>query len=125
MKFEFPLQVYNWLPTISSVIGGFTPQRYVWRICIALHASPRLMVAVGYYSFHTSVHVGARNELYMGLAALNSLLHIVEILSLVSLSMISSTENGGEFHFELPFPLPLISVCLNSFFVHKVACSLL
>ena len=90
------LQVYNYLPTISSVIGGFTPQRYVWRICIALHTPQRLMVAVGYYSYHTSVHVGTRNELYKTFAAVNSLLHFVEILSLLFLSMISSTENSSE-----------------------------
>ena len=89
-------QVYNFLPTISAVIGGFTPQRYVWRICIALHAPQRLMVAIGYYSYHTSVHVGVRNELYKTFAAVNSLLHFMEILSLLFLSMISSTENSRE-----------------------------
>ncbi|KAK7097376.1 post-GPI attachment to proteins factor 2-like isoform X2 [Littorina saxatilis] len=87
-------KVHNWLPTISAVIGGFTPQRYVWRICIALHAPQRLMVAIGYYSYHTSVHVGMRNELYKAVAAVNSLLHLIEVLSLVFLSMISSSENG-------------------------------
>ena len=90
------IQVYNFLPTISAVIGGFTPQRYVWRICIALHAPQRLMVAIGYYNFHTSVHVGNHNGLYRKLAALTSLLNILEVLSLVCLSMISSSENHGK-----------------------------
>ncbi|KAK7496502.1 hypothetical protein BaRGS_00012154 [Batillaria attramentaria] len=86
--------VYNFLPTISAAIGGFTPQRYVWRICIAMHAPQRIMAAVAYYIFHTSVHLSHRNELYRTLAALVSLLHVIEVMSLVGLSMISSTENG-------------------------------
>ncbi|GFN83823.1 post-gpi attachment to proteins factor 2 [Plakobranchus ocellatus] len=86
-------KVPNYLPSISAAIGGFTPQRYVWRICIGLHATPRFMIAVAYYSFHTNVHVGKHNELYKALAALASLLHIIEVGSLVGLTYISSTEN--------------------------------
>ncbi|KAK7496507.1 hypothetical protein BaRGS_00012159 [Batillaria attramentaria] len=87
-------KVYNLLPTISSAIGGFTPQRYVWRICIAMHVTQRVMIALAYYSFHTSVPAPTSQHLYNTLAAVNSLLHVVEIVSLVGLSMISSTENG-------------------------------
>lgn len=87
-------RVNNFLPTISAAIGGFTPQRYVWRLCIAMHAPQRVMVAIAYYSFHTSVQMAARSEKYKMLAALVSLLHIVEVMSLVGLSMISSSENG-------------------------------
>ncbi|XP_076447124.1 acyltransferase PGAP2-like [Babylonia areolata] len=86
-------KVWNCLPTISAVIGGFTPQRYVWRICITLHAPQRLMVAAGYYRFHTAVPLAARSPLYRSAALLASLLNGVEVLSLVGLSMISSTEN--------------------------------
>ncbi|XP_033741997.1 post-GPI attachment to proteins factor 2-like isoform X1 [Pecten maximus] len=88
-------RVANYLPSISSAIGGYTPQRYVWRICVALHCSPRLMVAVAYYNFHTQVHVGQKNSLYQSLSALTSLLHILENLALVGLSFISSSENHG------------------------------
>ncbi|XP_025088695.1 post-GPI attachment to proteins factor 2-like isoform X1 [Pomacea canaliculata] len=88
-------KVYNFLPSISSAIGGFAPQRYVWRICVSIHCTQRFMVGVAYYNFHTSVYPGATNKKYKALAALNSLLHLVEIFSLVCLSMISSTENGG------------------------------
>ncbi|RUS89477.1 hypothetical protein EGW08_002774 [Elysia chlorotica] len=86
-------KVPNYLPSVSAAIGGFTPQRYVWRICIGLHASPRFMIAVAYYTFHTSIHVGRHNELYKTLAALTSLFHIIEVSSLVGLTFISSTEN--------------------------------
>uniref|UniRef100_A0A0B7AH32 CWH43-like N-terminal domain-containing protein n=1 Tax=Arion vulgaris TaxID=1028688 RepID=A0A0B7AH32_9EUPU len=86
-------RVRNYLPSVSSAIGGFTPQRYVWRICICLHATPRLMIAIAYYSYHTSVHVGRDNELYKGIAALASLFNILEVSSLVTLTYISSTDN--------------------------------
>ncbi|CAL1538960.1 unnamed protein product [Lymnaea stagnalis] len=86
-------KVRNYLPSISAAIGGFTPQRYVWRVCIALHATPRFMIAVAYYNFHTSVNVGKNNELYKGIAALTSLCHIIEVGALVGLTYISSSEN--------------------------------
>ncbi|XP_069129874.1 post-GPI attachment to proteins factor 2-like [Argopecten irradians] len=88
-------RVPNYLPSISSAIGGYTPQRYVWRICIALHCSPRLLIAIAYYNFHTQVHVGLKNNRYQSLSALASLLHILENLALVGLSFISSSENHG------------------------------
>ncbi|XP_060084299.1 post-GPI attachment to proteins factor 2-like [Ylistrum balloti] len=88
-------RVANYLPSISSAIGGYTPQKYVWRICVALHCSPRLMIAVAYYNFHTQVHVGQRNSLYQSVAAFTSLLHILENMALVGLSFISSSENHG------------------------------
>ncbi|XP_067663213.1 post-GPI attachment to proteins factor 2-like isoform X2 [Haliotis asinina] len=85
--------VPNFLPSISAAIGDLTPQRYVWRVCIALHCSPRFMVAIAYYSYHTSIHVGQRNELYKTLAALCTFLHICENLALIGLTYVSSTEN--------------------------------
>ncbi|KAH9492373.1 Post-GPI attachment to proteins factor 2 [Bulinus truncatus] len=88
-------RVKNYLPSISAAIGGFTPQRYVWRVCIALHATPRFMIAKAYYNFHTSVHVGKHNEIYRTIAALTSLCHMIEISALVGLTYISSTENHG------------------------------
>ncbi|CAG5118200.1 unnamed protein product [Candidula unifasciata] len=86
-------KVRNYLPSVSAAIGGFSPQRYVWRICICLHATPRLMIAIAYYSYHTSVHFGRDNELYKTVAALASLCNIVEVSSLVALTYISSNEN--------------------------------
>ena len=85
----------NYLPSVSAAIGAFTPQKYVWRICIALHASPRFMIAVAYYNYHTNIHLGKNNELYKTVAAFNSLCHIVEVASLVGLTFVSSTENHG------------------------------
>ncbi|KAK3594532.1 hypothetical protein CHS0354_023588 [Potamilus streckersoni] len=86
-------KVKNYLPSISSAIGGFTPQRYVWRICIALHSAPRMLVASSYYRFHSDVHAGPRNNLYQLLVKICISLHVIENLALVLLTFISSTEN--------------------------------
>ncbi|KAK3100602.1 hypothetical protein FSP39_022374 [Pinctada imbricata] len=88
-------KVPNYLPSISSAIGGYTPQRYVWRLCIGLHAAPRFMIAAAYYSYHTQFHVGKRNDLYRTLSKLCILLHVVENFALVGLTYISSIENHG------------------------------
>ncbi|XP_071086867.1 post-GPI attachment to proteins factor 2-like [Haliotis cracherodii] len=90
-------KVPNYLPSISSAIGGYTPQRYIWRICIALHCAPRFLLALGYFNYHTSVDMRQYNSVYTGLAALATTLHICENMALVALTYVSSSENI-EFH---------------------------
>ncbi|XP_047119126.1 post-GPI attachment to proteins factor 2-like [Schistocerca piceifrons] len=82
-------QVKNYLPSISAAIGVFTPQRYVWRTAIAVHALPRLLVAKMYHRYYQSV-------LYPGihfLAAIACWLNVMENLALIGLTFISSAEN--------------------------------
>ena len=33
--------VANFLPSISSVVGAYQPEMFIWRLCIALHCLPR------------------------------------------------------------------------------------
>lgn len=47
-------QVYNIIPSISAVTG-ISPQRYLWRICIALHIGPRFLIASVYRTYHRSL----------------------------------------------------------------------
>lgn len=91
------MQVANYLPSISSAIGGYAPQKYIWRICIALHAAPRFLFAFAYFGYYTSFHVGPRNTLYKNLARLCVFLHVLENTALVTLTYVSSTDNYGKF----------------------------
>lgn len=72
--------VTNYLPSISAAVGSYSPQKYIWRICIAIHSAPRYLVAYMYYSIvHDSLFI--------------FILNLVEVSSLIGLTFISSTEN--------------------------------
>ena len=86
----------NWLPSISSAIGGYTPQRYIWRVCIALHIAPRIVVSILYYNYYTSALKNAGGWV-KPLAGFAAVLHFLENMSLITLSYVSSTENYGAF----------------------------
>lgn len=86
-------RVPNFLPSISAAIGGFTPQRYIWRICITLHAAPRFFYATGYYNWFNQVHMGSHDTSYRLLVKIAILLHCIENFVLVTLTSVSSSEN--------------------------------
>ena len=44
------LQVFNVVPSISAVTG-ISPGRYLWRVVIAFHLGPRLLIVSTYYHF--------------------------------------------------------------------------
>ncbi|XP_053203435.1 post-GPI attachment to proteins factor 2-like [Panonychus citri] len=73
-------RVSNYLPSISASVGSYSPQKYVWRICIAIHSGPRYLVT---YMYYLLVH-GSFQTL---------LLNLIEITSLIGLTYIGSTEN--------------------------------
>lgn len=118
----FELQVANYLPSISSAIGGYAPQKYIWRICIALHAAPRFLFAFAYFGYYTSFHVGPRNTLYKNLARLCVFLHVLENTALVTLTYVSSTDNYGKFEkakTKLKWILNYMYCLLNNIFIRK------
>jgi len=109
--------VWNFLPSISAATSG-TPQRYVWQICVALHCTPRFLIAKGYHSLHRSLFLRTTSLFnFANLAKLAFFLHVVEIGALVGLSFISSTDNY-EIHkfcfatFMFCATLHMLSMCL-------------
>ncbi|KAK3746431.1 hypothetical protein RRG08_020068 [Elysia crispata] len=87
--------VWNFLPSVSQATGLLSPQKYLWRVVIALHATPRFAIAYGYFSLHSVVFSDGSNpsRIFRRLARVACLLHCTEVLALVGLSFISSAED--------------------------------
>jgi len=81
--------VPNYLPSVSAAIGDYLPQKYIWRVAIALHTIPRIKIAFVYFVYFTSILVKHTGNLIR----LNCALNLIEIFSLFGLTFISSTEN--------------------------------
>lgn len=93
-------QVYNLIPSISS-ITGISPQRYLWRIVIALHISPRLIIAFVQKNFlrhHVSSKMQDQNQLIRAnqLAKIVHYLNLIEICALAGVTYVSNKENYRE-----------------------------
>lgn len=100
-QMETYFQVYNIIPSISS-ITGISPQRYLWRIVIALHISPRLVISYvhkNYLKSHVLSKITDRNQLMRAerLAKVVHCLSLIEISALAGVTYVSNKENYREF----------------------------
>ena len=89
-------QVYNLVPSISA-ITGISPGRYLWRVCIAFHLGPRLLIVATYYhfllSFAPSLKTKGSAHKLTSLLNYCFYLQIIEILSLCTISFIHNREH--------------------------------
>ncbi|CAH3115071.1 hypothetical protein pdam_00006730 [Pocillopora damicornis] len=91
-------KVPNFLPSISAAIGGNMPERFIWRVGIALHCLPRILIMP--YSLHKHYKNTQLGRKYSSttwwfslLNFVNGALHLVENGALLTLTYISSTDN--------------------------------
>ncbi|CAH1155092.1 unnamed protein product [Phaedon cochleariae] len=93
---ESHCQVFNIIPSISS-ITGISPQRYLWRISIAFHVGPRLIISAVYRAYHLSlINRFAQPETKLKAQVwLNSafMLNAIETGALCGVTYISNREN--------------------------------
>lgn len=93
---ETHCRVYNVIPSISA-ITGVSPQRYLWRICIALHIGPRFAIAAVYRNYYRGIlsemnHLES-NKKSTKLIDLVYWLNVIEIGSLCGVTYVSNREN--------------------------------
>lgn len=81
------------IPSISA-ITGVTPQTYMWRIAVAFHVGPRMVIAQVYYNYFISQISRATDEptSYV-LINLCYWLNLIEIASICGVTYISNREN--------------------------------
>uniref|UniRef100_T1JN05 CWH43-like N-terminal domain-containing protein n=1 Tax=Strigamia maritima TaxID=126957 RepID=T1JN05_STRMM len=87
--------VYNIIPSISA-ITGISPQRYIWRIGVALHCTPRLLITSVYYSYYVGLVINLESKVrksYLRWVEVNYWLNVAENLSLIGVTYISNREN--------------------------------
>lgn len=85
-------QVPNYLPSVSSVIGGFRLQKYIWQFFIALQCSPRILLALCYHKHYASFPSIAFASVHLHIL---TFVDVVENLSLLFLTIVSSIEAYG------------------------------
>lgn len=116
---ETHCKVYNVIPSISAITGvsvlsypgmwidhllspfQCSPQRYLWRLCIALHIGPRFAIAAVYKNFYRTLNAqfvpAQERSGVQKLIKIVFVLHIIEIFSLCCVTYVSNRENYREY----------------------------
>lgn len=82
-------RVWNFAPSISASIGVLSPQRYIWKMCLALHAAPRILLAMLYRN-RLSGSLGPRHGTGVTVSFVTN---VIENLALLMLSFAPSKES--------------------------------
>jgi len=109
-KTETCSTVPNMVPSISAVTG-VSPQRYIWRVCIALHACPRFVIGYMYSSYYmeriqymrisyspSSPSQWGAESAYRALVSLIFYVYTIENACLIGITYISNVENYREYN---------------------------
>lgn len=108
--------VRNFLPSVSTSVGAYSPQKYVWRMSIALHCTPRFLVSLMYYNYFSQLY--PPESRWQRLIFVCYFLQNAEILSLIGLTFISSSEDF-QMHQKL-FVSFVICALLSMFFLFLI-----
>lgn len=93
---ETHCKVFNIVPSISAVTG-VSPQKYFWRISIAIHLGPRVIISAVYHAYQSNkINSSAREDsTSMARFWLNTayFLNLIEAAALCGVTYISNREN--------------------------------
>ncbi|XP_063239730.1 post-GPI attachment to proteins factor 2-like [Bacillus rossius redtenbacheri] len=96
---ETHCKVYNVIPSISA-ITGISPQRYLWRVCVAFHMGPRVVIGLVYRAHYRALLAELPAELAAGGGAhaqrlLDACfwLYLVEVAAVCGVTYVSNREN--------------------------------
>nr|CAD7408114.1 unnamed protein product [Timema poppensis] len=92
---ETHCRVYNVIPSISA-ITGVSPQRYLWRVCVAFHIGPRVVIASVYRTYYRmllSQLPEAKNANTCRLLDVCYWLNMMEVGALCGVTYVSNREN--------------------------------
>lgn len=94
------MQVFNVIPSISA-ITGITPQTYLWRICIALHIGPRILVAHLYKNYLSNLaKITLNSNAWIKKFFISSCywFNMIELSSLCGVTYVSNRENYRKYN---------------------------
>lgn len=115
---ETHCRVFNIVPSISA-ITGVSPQRYLWRACVALHIGPRYIIAAVYRAFQNqSINSQASEKSQIAAKRWVNIafwLNVIEVSALGGVTYVSNVEN-------FPVHSKLFVVFMISSLCHMIAC---
>ena len=106
-KQRLPLsfQVHNFVPSISAVTG-ISPGRYLWRIAIAFHMGPRILIVASYYHYLLSFVSRLKKDDAAMLAKLLQWCFYLQIVEIAGLCGISFVHNREHYRKQFCFLMP-------------------
>lgn len=85
--------VHNFVPSISGAMC-MKPLLHLWRLCIILHAGPRMLASHLYYRWHLSLWMPAMPwSIYKCISSSVYFFNMADILSLCGLTIVSTVDN--------------------------------